>query len=52
MAKTTEVQVAKSRHGSEVGGREHYTFLPMRRLCASTAATKFSKPATTTNLVP
>src|ERR1700722_1959536 len=36
----------------EVGGSQSHDFLPMRMLCASTAAITFSRPATTMNLVP
>jgi hypothetical protein len=50
--KTTEVHVANSSTAVKCDGVSTYTFLPMRRLCASTAATKFSSPATTTNFVP
>ena len=36
----------------EVGGVDHEDFLPVRRLCASTAAMMLRRPATTMNLVP
>src|SRR6185437_6021770 len=42
----------EEQHGREVGGAEDQDFLPMRMLCASTAAMTFSRPATTMNLVP
>src|ERR1700722_487168 len=38
-------------NGGEVGGL-HQDFLPVRRLCASTAAMMLRRPATTINLVP
>src|ERR1700678_2433771 len=37
--------------GEEVRGM-HQDFLPVRRLCASTAAMMLRRPATTMNLVP
>ena len=42
----------KEEHGGEVGDVRHSGFLPVRRLCASTAAMTLSRPATTMNLVP
>src|SRR5580692_3085324 len=36
----------------KVGGMEHQLFLPVRRLCASTAAMMLRRPATTINFVP
>src|SRR5882757_2765853 len=42
----------EEQYGREVGGSEDHDFLPMRMLCASTAAMTFSSPATTMNLVP
>src|SRR5579863_9888992 len=40
-------------HRREVGGPEHQSdFLPVLRLCASTAAITFSNPATTMKRVP
>lgn len=42
----------EEQHGGEVGGMDHSGFLPVRMLCASTAAMTLSRPATTMNLVP
>src|SRR5690349_13342563 len=42
----------KEQHCRKVGGAEHYCFLPVRRLCASTAEMMLSRPATTMKRVP
>src|SRR5580704_11215951 len=42
----------EEQHGREMGGAEHQSFLPVRMLCASTAAMMFSNPATTMKRVP
>ena len=49
---TIEANVANSRTAVKWEGAYTYAFLPIRKLCASTAAMKFSNPATTTNFVP
>lgn len=52
MPKTTDANNANSSTAVKCEGEYIYCFLPSRKLCASTAAMKFSSPATTRNLVP
>src|ERR1700678_1884981 len=45
-------EAGKQYHGREMRRRERHGFLPAAMLCASTAAIKFNRPATTMNFAP